>query len=103
MVVVTLGQQYNVGEKPTVILYTYIVVVFTLLYKKQYNGGFFPDIILLTLRDYIGEPLQTMVLLNPFDRLEGLDAVRFFCFQKRTAARQWTSICRCNAAVPHTT
>ena len=22
--VVTLGQQYNVGEKPTVILYTYI-------------------------------------------------------------------------------
>ena len=24
--VVTLGQQYNVGEKPTVILYTYIVV-----------------------------------------------------------------------------
>ena len=24
MVLVTLGQQYNVGEKPTVILYTYI-------------------------------------------------------------------------------
>ena len=24
--VVTLSQQYNVGEKPTVILYTYIVV-----------------------------------------------------------------------------
>ena len=24
--IVTLGQQYNVGEKPTVILYTYIVV-----------------------------------------------------------------------------
>ena len=23
--VVTLGQQYNVGEKPTVILYTYII------------------------------------------------------------------------------
>ena len=29
--VITLGQQYNVGEKPTVILYTYVVVVvFTL-------------------------------------------------------------------------
>ena len=24
MVVVTLGQQYNIGEKPTVTLYTYI-------------------------------------------------------------------------------
>ena len=24
MVIVTLGQQYNVGEKPIVILYTYI-------------------------------------------------------------------------------
>ena len=24
MVVITLGPQYNVGEKPTVILYTYI-------------------------------------------------------------------------------
>ena len=23
--VVTLGQQYNIGEKPTVILYTYII------------------------------------------------------------------------------
>ena len=23
--VVTLGQQYNVGEKPTVILYTYVM------------------------------------------------------------------------------
>ena len=25
MMVITLGQQYNVGEKPTVILYTYII------------------------------------------------------------------------------
>ena len=25
--VVTLGQQYNVGEKPTVILYTYIIAM----------------------------------------------------------------------------
>ena len=24
--VITLGQQYNVGEKPTVILYTYIII-----------------------------------------------------------------------------
>ena len=26
--VITLGQQYNVGEKPTVILYTYILLLF---------------------------------------------------------------------------
>ena len=25
--VITLGQQYNVGEKPTVILYTYIIAM----------------------------------------------------------------------------
>ena len=25
--VVTLGQQYSVGEKPTVILYTYIIII----------------------------------------------------------------------------
>ena len=30
--VVTLGQQFTVGEKPTVILYTYIVVT------KRYQG-----------------------------------------------------------------
>ena len=52
--IVTLGQQYNVGEKPTVILYTYIAIVITLLCKnpdiqKQFNGGFLPDIILFTL------------------------------------------------------
>ena len=44
--VVTLGQQYNVGEKPAILLYTYIVI-FTLLcknlvIKKKYNGGFPP-------------------------------------------------------------
>ena len=30
--VITLGQQYNVGEKPTVILYTYII-----LYKGRWH------------------------------------------------------------------
>ena len=25
--VVTLGQQYNIGEKPTVMLYTYIIII----------------------------------------------------------------------------
>ena len=25
MTTVTLGQQYNIGEKPTIILYTYII------------------------------------------------------------------------------
>ena len=73
MVVTLLGQQYNTGEKPTVILYTYyIVVVFTLLCKnsdtkKKYNGGLLPDIMLLTLCDYIGKPLQSMIPPNPFD------------------------------------
>ena len=36
MVVTLLGQHYNTGEKPTVILYTYyVVVVFTLLCKNS--------------------------------------------------------------------
>ena len=67
--VVTLGQQYNVGEKPTVILYTYILLLSSHCYLRiqKYNGGFLPDIILLTLCDYIGEPLQTLVQPNPFD------------------------------------
>ena len=59
---------------PTVILYTYIVVFFTLLGKNsdiknntEYNDGFLPDIILLTLCHYIREPLQPMVPPNPFD------------------------------------
>ena len=59
--VITLGQQYNVGEKPTVILYTYInrhagtlSFLFCLCPRMainvivQYNGGFLPDILLLT-------------------------------------------------------
>ena len=33
---ITLGQQYNVGEKPTVILYIYIKAV------VKYVGGFWP-------------------------------------------------------------
>ena len=36
--------------------------------KKHYNnGGLLPDIILLTLCDYIGEPLQPMVPPKSFD------------------------------------
>ena len=36
MMVVTLGQQYNVGEKPTVILYTYYINLHARTpYKKQ--------------------------------------------------------------------
>ena len=60
----------------------------------EYNGGFLPDIILLTLCDYIGEPfryheeflsLQPMFLPKHFDNFspeggcsEGLDAFSFF-------------------------
>ena len=37
-------------------------------YIKNYNnGGLLPDVILLTLCDYIGEPLQPMVPPKPFD------------------------------------
>ena len=47
--------------------------------KKQYNVGLLPDIILLTLCDYIGDPLQSMVTPKvPFDCLKCLDAVSFF-------------------------
>ena len=36
IIVTLLGQHYNTGEKPTVILYTYyVVVVFTLLCKNS--------------------------------------------------------------------
>ena len=35
--------------------------------KNRYNGGLLPDIILLTLCDYIREPLQPMVPPKPFD------------------------------------
>ena len=36
--------------------------------KKQYNVGLLPNIILLlTLCDYIGKPLQPMVPPKPFD------------------------------------
>ena len=79
---VTLGQQYNVGEKPTVILYTYVnhhartpknkqTTVVMLWYdwwlrmviniSVQYSGGLLPDIILLTQGYYQwGTRLNTM-------------------------------------------
>ena len=37
--VVTLGQQYNVGEKPTVILYTYINRHAETPKNKTFNGA----------------------------------------------------------------
>ena len=83
--VITSGRQYNIGEKPSVILYTYInlhagtpkphpfnlrvldysVVIWSYMILEklkeinvsvQCNGGLLPDIILLTLCDSIGEP-----------------------------------------------
>ena len=53
----------------------------------QYNGGSFPEVILLTLCDYVGEPfkfhiefssLQPMFPPKPFDCSGGLAAFRFF-------------------------
>ena len=35
--VVTLGQQYNVGEKPTVILYIYIMLIVMRSHQTQQN------------------------------------------------------------------
>ena len=63
--------------------------------SAQYNGGFSPEIILLTLRDYIGEPfyraeffvLTANVLIppkKPFDYSGGLAAVRFFLTLQNT-------------------
>ena len=54
--VVTLGQQYDVGEKPTVILYTRInhhagtpnKTSMAINVSVKYNGRLLPDIILLT-------------------------------------------------------
>ena len=81
---ITLGQQYNVGEKPTVILYTDInrharTILVTMYYysgymldydwwlcmviniSAKYNGGLLPDIILLTQGYYHwGTRLNTM-------------------------------------------
>ena len=83
---VTLGQQYDFGEKPTVILYTYgpmtlisyiITTFLIIMYQElhcllfcfvgwpcmaisvsvQYDGGFLLDIILLTQGTTIGEPI----------------------------------------------
>ena len=59
----------------------------------QYNCGFLPNIILLTLCDYIGEPfqyheeilsLQPMFPPKPFDCSEGLDAFIFFFKQSES-------------------
>ena len=44
--------------------------------------------ILLTVCDYIGESLQTIVPLKPFDCLEGLDAVRVFFVFKNALLRR---------------
>ena len=58
----------------------------------QCNGGLPPDIILLTLCDFIGEPfqyhveflsLQPLFPPKPFDSLEGLDVFGFFFKQER--------------------
>ena len=78
--VVTLGQQYNVGEKPTVILYTYInrhavglvnvtldadIIPLTLCYYNIITVGnpfkSHADIVLLTLCYY-----DIITLENPF-------------------------------------
>ena len=64
---ITLGPQYNVGEKPTVILYIYVMLGYDwwlcimINISVQYSGGLLPDIILLTQGYYQwGTRLNTM-------------------------------------------
>ena len=66
---ITLGPHYNVGEKPTVIPYIYITrhagtpvwkLCMGINISVQYNGGFLPDIILLTQSYLRGTRLNTM-------------------------------------------
>ena len=58
--VMTSGRQYNIGEKPSVIL---VCLPFcwcpcmAINVSVQYDGGFLPDIILLTQFITIGEPV----------------------------------------------
>ena len=72
--VVTLGQQYNVGEKPTVILYTYIIITMhshpsypnltTVIYSYEYSEaanikplpGILKQVILITMRNPQSHP-----------------------------------------------
>ena len=67
------------------------------VYQAQYNGGFLPDIILLTLSDYyVGEPfqyhvveffsLQPMFPPKPFECSGSLAAFRFFLNRKKMLA-----------------
>ena len=56
--VTTSGRQYNIGEKPSVILYTYIwCPCMEINVGVQYDGGLLSDIIQLTRCGYIGEPV----------------------------------------------
>ena len=44
----------------------------------QYNGGLLPDIILLTLCDYIGEPFDTMKSFCPYSLYSHLNLLIIF-------------------------
>ena len=100
---ITLGQQYNVGEKPTVILFFCFLFwcpyMFINLVSVQYNGGFLPEIIMLTLCDNISGTLsiphyamyfveflssQPMFRPKPFDCSGGLAAFRFLLETRNT-------------------
>ena len=82
--VVTLGQQYNVGEKPTVILYTYIVVeiakqglchcrsVRSFFYVKQTrNNGYYVNLPLI-LTEEVQKYFEILILVN------FLTAIKYF-------------------------
>ena len=74
--VATLGQLYNTGEKPTVMLYTNCMAINVI--SVQYNGGLLPDIILLTICHYIGEPFETMKSFCPYSQCSHLNIFTIF-------------------------
>ena len=60
----------------------------------QYNGGFLPDIIMLTLRDYIAEPFQyheELLFLQPKFPPKPFGILR--CFDLSSKNRMYVYVC----------
>ena len=76
--VTTSGRQYNFGEKPSVILYTYINLhagrcpYIVINISVQYNGGFLPDIILDHVTS-LGNPFNTIKSLYYYSQCSHLN------------------------------
>ena len=62
--VVTLGQQYNIGEKPTVILYTYINRHAGTPEKQRRQNSTSSNIIIFSLNNNIGYKYELTTTLK---------------------------------------